>query len=117
MFGGANLGPFATATAPSGVGTVGFAATATAVTATLTGSTLVTADHVASVLLLDAATGLPVPGISYGPITKTTSTASGALATVTVPLPASPPVPLPSMMNVYLMVDTYPAATGSVVLP
>jgi outer membrane protein assembly factor BamB len=115
VFGGANLGPYGSGTvsAPPGVGTVAFAATAAAVTATLTGSTLVAADHVASVLLIDAVTSSPV-SLSYGPITRTTSDASGNLATVTVPLPTTG---LPSQVRAYLMVDTYPAAMGTLTLP
>ena len=95
------------------MGTVTFAATASAVTATLTGSTLVAADHVASVLLIDSATSSPV-SLSYGPITKTTSDPGGNLASVTVPLPATG---LPSQVRAYLMVDTYPAAMGTLALP
>jgi len=118
VFGGANFGPYGSgqATAPGGLGTVAFGITTSAVTATLTGSTLVQADHVASVLLLDATSGAPV-GLSYGPITKTTADSSGHLATVTVPLPASPSPPLPSSLRAYLMIDTYPAAKGSLTLP
>jgi outer membrane protein assembly factor BamB len=118
VFGGANLGPYGSGTvsAPSGVGTVAFGITSSAVTATLTGSSLVAADHVASVLLLDATTGAAVP-LSYGPITKTVADASGHIATVTVPLPTSPMPPLPTSIRAYLMIDTYPAAKGMLTLP
>ena len=116
VFGGANLGPFGAGTSslPAGVGTVTFAATATSVTATLAGGTLVAANHVTSVLLIDATTGLPVPGISYGPLT-TRTVAAGVLTSVTVPLPSSPPPP--TSLRAYLMVDTYPAAQGTVTIP
>jgi len=118
VFGGANLGPFGTgqSSAPSGVGTVAFSITSAAVSATLTGSTLAAADHVASVLLIDATTGLPV-ALSYGPLTQHTVDGSGNLATVTVPLPTNPTPPLPASMRAYLMVDTYPAAEAPVALP
>lgn len=115
VFGGANLGPYGSGSAasPGGVGTVAFSATASAVTATLTGSTLAAADHVSSVLLVDAASGTPV-SLSYGPITRTTADGSGNLSTVTVPLP---PTGLPAQVRAYLMVDTYPAAVATLSLP
>lgn len=115
MFGASNLGPWASGIvhAPKGVGSVAFAASASAVTATLTGSSLKPSEHVASVLLIDAATGDPV-SLSYGPKTKTTATGAGVLETVTVPLPA---MGVPKALRVYLMVDAYPAARGTVTLP
>ena len=118
VFGGSNLGPYGSgqAAAPAGVGAVAFSITASAVTATLTGSTLPVSQHVASVLLLDATSGAPVT-LSYGPITKTTADGSGNLATVTVPLPSNPTPPLPTQLRAYLMVDTYPAATATLTLP
>jgi outer membrane protein assembly factor BamB len=118
VFGAADFGPYATdiAMAPAGLGKVAFSITASAVTATLTGSTIPVAQHVSSVLLLDATSGAPV-SLSYGVITKTTADASGNLATVTVPLPSNPTPPLPTQLQVYLMVDTYPAAVGTLTLP
>jgi len=115
VFGGANFGPYGsgTAAAPAGVGTVTFSATAAAVTATLTGSSLVLADHVAAVLLIDATTGAPVT-LSYGPDTTRTATPSGAIATVSVPIMGQS---VPAQLRVYLMIDTYPAAVGSVMVP
>jgi hypothetical protein len=97
------------------VGTVAFSATSSAVTATLTGSTLALADHVASVLLIDPTTGNPIT-LSYGIATTRTATSGGMLATVSVPLTG---LSLPSQMQIrtYLMVDTYPAARGTVTLP
>jgi outer membrane protein assembly factor BamB len=115
VFGGANLTLFGsgTATAPSGVGSVVFSATASAITATLTGSTLALADHVASVLLVDPTTGNPIT-LSYGIVTTRTATSGGMLATVSVPTTG---LTLPSQVQTYLMVDTYPAAVGSVTPP
>jgi outer membrane protein assembly factor BamB len=115
VFGGANFEPYAggIATAPAGLGAVAFSATASSVTATLTGSSLKLADHVASVLLIDAATGDPV-NLSYGPVTQRTATPGGALATVSVPLGTAS---VPKQLRTYLLIDTYPAARGSVTLP
>jgi outer membrane protein assembly factor BamB len=115
VLGGSNLAPYGVgvATAPAGVGSVAFSATATGVTATLTGSSLKLADHVAAVLLLDAATGDPVT-LSYGPVTQRTATPDGVLATVTVPFGGAS---VPKQLRAYLMIDTYPAARGDVTLP
>jgi outer membrane protein assembly factor BamB len=115
VFGGANLAPYGSgsASAPAGVGTVAFSATASAVTATLTGSSLLLAEHVAAILLVDAATGAPVT-LSYGPDTTRTTTAAGAIATVTVPIAGQT---LPAMARAYLMIDTYPAAVATIPLP
>ena len=114
VLGGANLAPYLTgsAMAPAGLGAVAFSATADAVTATLTGSSLAVSDHVASVLLIDAATGDPVT-LSYG-LATTRTPASGPLATVSVPITG---LGLPKLLRAYLMIDTYPAARGMVTLP
>jgi hypothetical protein len=114
VLGGADMAPYGTgtATAPTGVGTVTFSATGAAVTATLAGSTISAADHVVSVLLVDAATGNPIT-LSYGLMTTRTP-ASGPLATVSVPISG---MSLPKQLRAYLMIDAYPAARGMVVLP
>lgn len=111
--GAANFTLYSGAAQPSGVGTVAFAATADAVTATLTGSTLPLADHVAAVLLVDAATGKPVT-LDYGLSTARTADAAGALATVSVPIAGKT---LPPMARAYLMIDTWPAATATIAVP
>jgi hypothetical protein len=97
---------------PAGLGTVTFSATADAVTATLTGTTISASDHVASVLLVDPTTGDPVT-LSYG-IATTRSPTTGPLATVSVPITG---LTIPKQLRVYLMIDTYPAARGMVTLP
>ena len=102
-----------TQSAPQGLGTVSFAATATDVTATLDGATMKLADHVASVLLVDAATGDPVT-LSYGIITKRTAGATGQLTSVSVPLGDAT---VPKDLRAYLMIDTYPAAMANVTIP
>jgi outer membrane protein assembly factor BamB len=114
VLGGANFAPYGsgTSTAPTGVGTVAFSADANNVTATLTGATMNVQDHVASVFLIDPTTGDPIT-LSYGPETTRTP-ASGPLQTVSVPIAG---LTLPSMLRVYLMIDTYPAAVGMVTVP
>ena len=98
--------------APAGVGSVSFAVTPTTVVATLTGSSIKTSDHALGVLLVDAATGVPL-SLGYGLATTRTSNADGTAATVTVTVPAG----TAGAFRAYLMVDTYPAARGDVTLP
>jgi outer membrane protein assembly factor BamB len=97
--------------APGGVGTVAFTTTPTSVVATVTGSTIKTADHALGVLLVDATTGAPL-SVGYGLATTRTSNADGTVATVTVALPAG----TTGAYRAYLMVDTYPAARATVTL-
>ena len=77
VFGGAELRRHGSGVqqAPPGVGTVDFAASATGVTATLTGTALRTDTQSVALLLIDTATGKPVP-LDYG----FTTTRSGASA-------------------------------------
>jgi outer membrane protein assembly factor BamB len=115
VFGGAELRPHAggVATAPTGVGTVDFVASATGVTATLTGTTLRADTQSVALLLVDAATGKPVP-LDYGFATARTTGSTGLIETVTVPFGTTPP---PSTARAYLMVDAYPAAIATVPVP
>ena len=113
IFGGANFTRYGAATSPAGVGTVTFAATADAITATLTGSTLVAGDHVTSLLVVDAATGKPVT-LGYALESTRTTSATGALASVGIPIKGHT---LPKNVRVYLMVDTAAAAKGALALP
>ena len=106
FFGAANFTHHDPGPAPSGVGTVTFAATPSAVTATLAGSQLVMSQHVESVLLVDGTTGLPIT-LSYGLGTTRTANGDGTLATVSVPLGS---VTLPATVRAYLMIDTQVAA-------
>ncbi len=115
VFGGAKLGPHESGvqTAPTGVGAVAFAADATGVTATLTGSTLRGAEHSVGLLLIDVATGKPV-SLDYGYVTSRTVGASGELQTVRVAFPRDR---VPDTVRAYLMVDAYPAARDSIAIP
>jgi hypothetical protein len=99
--------------APSGVGIVTFTTTSTGVTATLTSGTLVAADHLASVLLVDATTGSPVT-LGYALDTVRTPAADGTLASVTVPFTGAT---VPSSVRAYLMIDTMPVANATLTIP
>ncbi len=103
----------ASAPLASDVGAVTFAATADAVTATLAGSALKPADHIASVLLVDAVTGKAVT-LDYGLTTQNTTTAGGQYATVSVPITGKT---VPAMVRAYLMIDVFPAATATLAVP
>jgi outer membrane protein assembly factor BamB len=114
VFGGTELNPHASGVqqAPAGLGTVAFATSATAVTATLGGTTLRTDEHSIGLLLLDAATGKPV-ALDYGFTTERTTGPTGLVESVSVPFGSAPP----ASVRAYLMVDAYPAARQTVVVP
>jgi hypothetical protein len=109
--GAANLHPY-TPAAISGAGTVSFAAASDAVTATLDGATLDGTAHVASILLVDAATGLPVT-LDYGLSTDRVVT-NGVLASVKINFGGKP---VPKAVRAYLMIDTSAAAMASLTVP
>ncbi|HEX4458145.1 MAG TPA: hypothetical protein VIA18_09245, partial [Polyangia bacterium] len=102
---------FTTYPAPAAtVATATLSTDGTSVTATLVGSQIVAADHVASLLLVDATTNTPI-SLNYGLTTKTTVDGSGMLATVTVPLAGKT---LPATTRVHLMIDTASAYVGNI---
>jgi hypothetical protein len=109
----ANLAYHGPQTTPAGLGTVALSADATGVTATLTGSSLKLADHLASILLVDAATGAPVT-MGYALDTVRTAAADGSLATVRVPYNGHAH---PASVRAYLMVDTAPTQMTALTLP
>jgi outer membrane protein assembly factor BamB len=111
--GAANLALFTDVAAPSGVGTVVFAATTDAVTATVTGSSLKLAEHVVSLLLVDAASGAPV-SLDYGTTSTRTADASGLLTGASVPIKGKM---VPGSVRAYLMIDTTPAAMTTLAVP
>jgi hypothetical protein len=111
--GAANLTLFTDLTAPSGVGTVTFAATTAAVSATVTGSSLKLAEHVVSLLLVDAATGAPV-SLDYGTTSTRSADANGLLTGAGVPIMGKT---VPPSVRAYLMIDTVPAAMATVAVP
>lgn len=98
---------------PAGVGGVAFAPASDGVTATLTGSTLRADEHSVALLLVDDATGRPVP-IDYGFATMRTTAPDGTVASVRVTFE---PGQFPGTVRAYLMVDAYPAFRQTIVIP
>src|SRR6185503_12473165 len=86
VFGGAELRRYGGGVqqAPTGVGTVVFSASASGVAATLSGTTLRPDTQSLWLLLVDSATGKPVP-LDYGFTTTRTADATGLVQSVTVP--------------------------------
>lgn len=109
VLGAANVARRTDLPAPPAVGQVGFALGKDAITATVSGSAVKIADHLAGLLVVDAGTGLPVT-LDYGLGTTRAAAPDGTLATVSVPTKGAT---LPARMRVYLMVDTMAAAKGT----
>lgn len=109
---GANVAYHGPRPAVSGLGTVSFTHDASGVTATLAGSSLPAAQHLASLLLVDASTGSAI-GLGYALDTKTTKDSSGALTAVSIPFGTAT---VPSSVRVYLMIDATPAASTTLTL-
>jgi hypothetical protein len=109
------LNPFkgGSQTAPTGLGSVSFSATASSLTATLTGSTLLAAEHTFGILLVDTATGSPV-WMDYGKLLSRTVDGDGKPATVVLNFDRAK---VPNQVRAYLMVDTYPAWRETVDIP
>lgn len=95
-------------TGPGTIGTVKVSVEADEVVANLEGSTLDGAAHLASLLLVDAATGRPVT-LDYGLDTVRTLE-GGRLTSIRIPLKGKA---LPAKVRVHLLVDTYPAYTAT----
>lgn len=94
---------------PPSVGAATFANAGGMLTATLTGSQVKPAEHVVSLLAVDAATGNPV-GLDYAFSGTHAQNPDGTLASLAVPTTG---VVLPSSMRVYVMVDTTVGAKGT----
>ena len=109
--GGLLVRPFGSgvAQAPAGVGTVAFTSGTETVHAAVSGSAIVASAHAIGVLLVDAGTGKPV-SLGYGLATTVTTNADGTVAGVDVGVPSA----LTGSYRAYLMVDAYPAATGTI---
>jgi len=95
----------ASATSPADPGTVSFAVTDEAITATLDGD-VVAADHNLGLLVVDAGTGRPVR-LDYVDGTSVETDDDGHATSVAVEAERAT---LPGEIRAYLMVDTYPAA-------
>jgi hypothetical protein len=92
------------------VGSVTFSGSASALTATVTGSQIDPTQHLAALLAVDPSTGLPIT-LEYGTSTTRTTASDGTLASVSVPTMGTT---LPATVQVFLMVDTTAAASGVV---
>jgi len=95
---------------PSGVGEVAFAVEGDAVVATVTGSGVKLDEHSLGLLLVDATTGSPM-SLDYGLSTSRDAAGDGTVSKITLDVEG---VTLPSEVRAYLMVDTYPAAMGTI---
>lgn len=93
---------------PTAVGSVSFSRNASSATATISGGSLRKADHVFSLLLVDADSGRPLP-LYYTKRTDVRTTAAGEVTSVSV---AFDDVEIPDEIRAYYVVDTYPAALG-----
>jgi hypothetical protein len=111
VFGGADFAPFdgGSGAAPKGLGTVALTAKSGQIRADISGGSLKVADHVAAILLVDAALGTPV-SLDYGLVTARKAAADGTLASVTL---STSGAKLPTSVRAYLMIDTYPAAVAT----
>jgi hypothetical protein len=98
---------------PAGVGTVTFSAASDGVTATLTGSSLQLGQHLASILLVDPASGTPVT-LGYALDSVRTANADGTIATVQIPYDGATH---PATARAYLMIDTGAVASTTLALP
>jgi hypothetical protein len=83
------------------------------VTATLTGSSLKLAEHVVSLLLVDAVSGAPV-SLDYGTTSTRTADANGLLTAATLPITGKT---VPSSVRAYLMIDTTAVAVKTLTIP
>lgn len=95
--------------APEGIGSVVFSREGDSVAATLSGTSLLSSEHNFGLLLLDADTGVPV-GLNY---TDRTAHAPESGTVQTVSLDLSEVEGVPTNLRVYLMIDAYPGAVGT----
>jgi len=112
VYGGLNLGLWGNGAAamPRGAGSVTFTAGETSASAAIAGGSLRKGDHVYSLLLVDDATGKPLP-LYY---TKRTAVEAGGDGAVTRVSVAYERGEVRGKVRAYYMVDTYPAARGTV---
>jgi hypothetical protein len=96
------------ATPPAGVGSVSFSRDESSATATISGGSLRKADHVFSLLLVDASSGRALP-LYYTKHTEVRTNADGEVMAVSVAFGELEP---PGEIRAYYLVDTYPAARG-----
>lgn len=107
--GGSEFRPFGNGiqSAPEGIGTAELTRSGDVVMATLTDTTLQSEEHNFGILILDAATRIPV-GLNY---TERTAKAPDTGTVQSVSLDLSEVEDVPQSLQAYLMVDAYPAAS------
>jgi outer membrane protein assembly factor BamB len=93
---------------PAGVGSVRFSRDGSSATATISGGSLRKADHVFSLLLVDANSGRALP-LYYTQRTELRTDADGAVTSVSV---AFDELEVPARIRAYYLVDTRLAARG-----
>jgi hypothetical protein len=110
VFGGLDVAILGEAPAPPAraLGSVRFSRDASGATATIEGGTLRKADHVFSLLLVDAATGRALP-LYYTQRTRVEANADGEVTSVRVAFDGAQ---VPEAIRAWYLVDTYPAARG-----
>lgn len=96
--------------APADPGEVSFGFDDDGAWATLEGASVSAKEHAVGLLLIDDKTGEAI-ALPYGTTTQRESS-GGAVTRVSVPFPEG--TELPGALRMWLMVDTYPAATGTV---
>ena len=111
VVGGSEFRPFGdgTQSAPPGIGTVEVTREGNTLVATLTDTSLQSEEHNFGLLILDAATRVPV-GLNY---TDRTAHAPDRGTVQTVTLNLADVEDVPETLRVYLMVDAYPAAVNT----
>lgn len=111
VFGGAQVAVRGVASMPGGVGRPVFASEPGALTVTVSGSEVRLDEHAAGLLVVDAATGRPLP-LAYTRDTEVDGV-DGALSSVRL---AVPPGDAGRQVRAHLMVDMFPAASAELTL-
>ncbi|HOD13700.1 MAG TPA: PQQ-binding-like beta-propeller repeat protein [Spirochaetota bacterium] len=112
VFGGMKLDFRGSVTMPSGVGKTSFTADAGSASVRISGGSLKKGEHVYSLLLVNDATGVPLP-LYYTKMTGVKTGPDGIVTGVTVRFDEGR---YAGRVRAYYMVDTYPAARGVVTL-
>jgi hypothetical protein len=112
VFGGMNLDFRGDMAMPAGVGEPSFASGAGSVSVRLRGGSLKKGEHVYGLLLVNEATGVPLP-LYYTKMTEVLAGPDGTVTGVTVRFESGQ---FAGRVRAYYMVDTYPAARGLITL-
>lgn len=111
VFGGLDVSVHEDAAAAAAeIGSVSFSRDESTATATISGGSLRKADHVFSLLLVDASSGRALP-LYYTKRTEVRANADGEVTSVSI---AFDDLEDPGELRAYYLVDTYPAARGEI---